>query len=54
MVFRFGIDEKSLFIGAKNVFRRGQSAIVHTPLNQSRDKEKWRKEFYQIFKIRSI
>lgn len=54
MVFRFGIDEKTLFIGAKNYFRRGQSAIVHTPLNQSRDKEKWRKEIYRFFKVSSI
>ena len=48
MIIRFGIDEKSLYRGVINDYKRGQSATVHTPLNQSIDPEKWRKDIYSF------
>ncbi len=46
MKYIFRIDEKSLFYGIWNDFIKGQTATVHTPLNQSKDPEKWRKDIY--------
>lgn len=50
MTYRFRIDEKSLFIGVKNDFKKGQSAMVHTPLNQSADPKKWHNDVYLFLK----
>ena len=50
MMYSFTIDEKSLNRGTKNDFRKGQSATVHTPLNQSRDKKKWRNDIYKFLR----
>lgn len=48
-LLRFRIDEKSLYYGIKNDYRRGQSATVHTPLNQSKDELKWRNDIMAMF-----
>lgn len=48
MKYSFDIDEKSLFRGVKNDFSKGQSPTVHTPLNQSNDKKKWRNDIYDF------
>ncbi len=45
---RFKIDEKSLFIGAYNDYQKGQTATVSTPLNQSKDKTKWRNDILEL------
>ena len=45
---RFKIDEKSLFIGTYNDYIKGQTATVSTPLNQSRDESKWRKDILEL------
>lgn len=50
MKYSFVIDEKSLFRGVKNDYKKGQSATVHTPLNQSQDKNKWRNDIYDFLK----
>ncbi len=46
MKYSFIIDEKSLFRGVKNDYKKGQSPTVHTPLNQSKDKKKWHNDIY--------
>ncbi len=46
MKYCFNIDEKSLYRGVKNDYKRGQSATVHTPLNQSKDRNRWRNDIY--------
>ena len=46
MKYSFDIDEKSLFRGVKNDFAKGQSPTVHTPLNQSKDENKWHNDVY--------
>lgn len=48
MKIRFSIDEKSLYRGIVNNYEKGQSATVHTPLNQSKDPTKWRKDIYDF------
>lgn len=48
MTYSFLIDEKSLFVGVKNDFRKGQSATVNTPLNQSKNPDKWHKDVYEF------
>ena len=48
--FRFIIDEKSLFYGIYNDFERGQSATVHTPINQSQNREKWHWDILELTK----
>lgn len=45
---RFKIDEKSLFLGTYNDYERGQTATVSTPLNQSKDKAKWRNDILEL------
>ena len=45
---RFKIDEKSLFLGTYNDYDRGQTATVATPLNQSKDERKWRKDILEL------
>lgn len=47
---RFKIDEKSLFIGPYNDYQKGQTATVSTPLNQSKDKSKWRNDILELEK----
>ena len=49
-IIRFGIDEKSLFIGTYNDFEKGQTATVSTPLNQSKDEDKWRHDILALAK----
>lgn len=44
MIYSFDIDEKSLYRGIKNDYKKGQSASVATPLNQSIDRKKWRND----------
>lgn len=44
MKYSFNIDEKSLYRGIKNDYKKGQTATVHTPINQSKDKNKWRND----------
>lgn len=48
MKYSFIIDEKSLFVGVKNDYAKGQSPTVHTPLNQARDKNKWHNDIYDF------
>ena len=48
MKYSFNIDEKSLFKGVKNDYSKGQSPIVHTPLNQSVNPKKWRNDIYDF------
>ena len=50
MKYSFNIDEKSLYRGIKNDYKNGQTATVHTPLNQSKDKNKWRRDIYDFIK----
>ena len=50
MKYSFDIDEKSLYRGVVNDYKRGQSPTVHTPLNQSKDEKKWRNEIYDFIK----
>lgn len=45
---RFKIDEKSLFYGTYNDYDRGQTATVSTPLNQSKNPEKWRNDIFEL------
>ena len=45
---KFKIDEKSLFFGVYNDYNRGQTATVSTPLNQSKDKKKWRLDILEL------
>lgn len=47
---RFKIDEKSLFLGTYNDYKKGQTATVSTPLNQSRDESKWRNDILALSK----
>lgn len=47
---RFKIDEKSLFVGTYNDYQKGQTATVSTPLNQSKDKNKWRNDILELSK----
>ena len=47
---RFKIDEKSLFYGTYNDYNRGQTATVSTPLNQSKNQEKWRNDIFELKK----
>lgn len=49
MKFRFKIDEKSLFYGLYNDYARGQTATVSTPINQSKDPEKWHKDIMKLY-----
>lgn len=46
MRYSFDIDEKSLFVGVTNNYTKGQSATVHTPLNQAKNENDWRKDIY--------
>lgn len=48
MKYSFDIDEKSLFRGVYNDYANGQTATVHTPLNQAKDKKKWRLPIYDF------
>ncbi len=48
MIIKFTIDEKSLYRGIVNDYKKGQTATVHTPLNQARDPERWRKDIYKF------
>lgn len=48
MIYSFDIDEKSLFRGVTNDYKNGQSATVHTPLNQSADRDNWRNDIYSF------
>lgn len=50
MIFSFDIDEKSLFRGIKNDYKKGQSATVATPLNQAKNPSNWRNAIYDFFK----
>ena len=49
MKFRFKIDEKSLFYGLYNDYAKGQTATVSTPINQSKDPNKWHKDIMKLF-----
>lgn len=46
---RFKIDEKSLFYGLYNDYERGQTATISTPINQSKDPEKWHKDIIALY-----
>lgn len=50
MKYSFDIDEKSLFRGVKNDYKKGESATVHTPLNQAKEEKKWRVSIYDFLK----
>ena len=50
MKYNFDIDEKSLYKGVTNDYKRGQSPTVHTPLNQAKDKNKWRTKIYDFIR----
>lgn len=45
---RFKIDEKSLFIGEYNDYKKGQTATVSSPLNQNSNPNKWRKDILKL------
>lgn len=49
-LIKFKIDEKSLFYGIKNDYQKGQTATVHTPLNQSKDPNKWHHDILALTK----
>ena len=49
MKFRFKIDEKSLFYGLYNDYVRGQTATVSTPINQSKNPNKWHKDIMKLY-----
>lgn len=46
--FRFKIDEKSLYFGIYNDYAKGQTATVSTPINQSKDPDKWHKDILKL------
>lgn len=46
--FKFKIDEKSLYYGIKNDYERGQTATVHTPINQSSNPNKWHQDILEL------
>ena len=46
--FRFKIDEKSLYYGIYNDYEKGQTATVSTPINQSKNPDKWHKDILQL------
>lgn len=48
MIYSFDIDEKSLFRGIINDYKRGHTATIATPLNQSKNPEKWRNDIYKF------
>lgn len=48
MKYSFNIDEKSLYRGVKNDYKTGESATVHTPLNQAKDEKNWRIPIYDF------
>lgn len=49
MKFKFKIDEKSLFYGLYNDYKKGQCATVSTPINQSKYPDKWRKDIMKLY-----
>lgn len=48
--FKFKIDEKSLFYGMYNDYERGQTASVHTPINQSNNPKNWHNDILELCK----
>lgn len=46
---RIKIDEKSLYYGIKNPYERGETATVSTPINQSKDSNKWHKDILSLY-----
>lgn len=46
---KFKIDEKSLFYGVFNDYAKGQTATVSTPINQSKDPDKWHKDIIELY-----
>lgn len=45
---RFKIDEKSLYYGFLNDYERGEVMTSSTPINQSKNPEKWHKDIYKF------
>ncbi len=45
---RIKIDEKSLYYGLYNDYKRGQTATVSTPINQSKNPNKWHNDIIQL------
>ena len=50
MNIKFKIDEKSLFYGIKNDYARGQTATVHTPINQAANPKDWHNDILELTK----
>lgn len=48
-MIKIKIDEKSLFYGVYNDYKKGQTATVSTPINQSKDPNKWHKDIISLF-----
>lgn len=48
MKIKFKIDEKSLYFGMYNDYAKGQTATVSTPINQSKDPNKWHKDILKL------
>ncbi len=48
-VIRIKIDEKSLFYGLYNDYRRGETATVSTPINQSKNPKKWHNDIIALY-----
>ena len=48
-MIRIKIDEKSLFYGLYNDYVKGQTATVSTPINQSKDPNKWHKDIISLY-----
>lgn len=47
--FKIKIDEKSLYYGIKNPYEKGETATVSTPINQSKNKNKWHKDILELY-----
>ena len=45
---RFKIDEKSLYFGIYNNYEKGEVMTSSTPINQSKDPEKWHKDILEF------
>ncbi len=48
-VYKFKIDEKSLYYWIYNDYDKWQTATVHTPINQSKHPEKWHNDIIALY-----
>ena len=52
-IFRIKIDEKSLYYGFHNDYSKGHSSTVHTPINQSKNQDKWHQDIISFLRADS-